>query len=294
MLDTGRVKEIDDQRFEAKNLILQPAGEILQAIGIDGRFAEAGREHLRVALDGCQWGLQFMGSNRDKFLTGYDRALRFVVQSRVVDRDGRTTSQVLDEFQIGGSIMTAGFGGYEGYSSKRPSTGEQRHNHGGREPHHPEHFEVFGVARGLLEHGVRNVHEKLRLSGAQYMRQSRRAIWIERVALEELSRPLDFIFVYMGDGQTPNRFIVADDMNRAPVGELRYRELGQVREGMLVVERLRQDSASLGKKRKSLAMCLRQGACSALGFVQSCPFKRLSTFLSQGAHQPTIVLGEFT
>jgi hypothetical protein len=50
-------------------------------------------------------------------------------------------------------------------------------------------------------------------------------------------RPLDLVLVHMGDRQADDRFIFVNDMHRASVSELGHRDLGQVSERLLVVER---------------------------------------------------------
>ena len=187
------------------------------------------------------------------------RFLGIAVEQRVVHSERRAARDVLGERKILLVVVPARLGRDEGERAEHTTSGGERHDHRGAQPELAEHLEQLRRVAGRLdEELVRNVRGQLRLASSDHVRDAHRCVGIDGILLGQLVRPLDLLRVGVGDREPFDRAPGADEVDRAPVRELRHRERRDVRQCLFVVERGGQRLGRLGEEAPVLGgACLR-------------------------------------
>ena len=175
------------------------------------------------------------------------------VEQRVVDRRGGAAPQVLREGQRFVVVEPRRIGRDEHQRTERAAAGLHRHDHRRGHAQLAQHLELGGVAGRRLEHLGRDAPVEDRLAGAGYAGGAFRLVHGRGMEVARPHRPLRLVGILVDDGESPQVAVVADDVDRAPVGELRHDELSDIGEGGLVIERARQQGAHLREERELIA-----------------------------------------
>ena len=171
--------------------------------------------------------------------------LRFGVQQRVVDRRGRVPGELLGEGCVLLAVDAAGLGRHEGDRAEHLAACGERHGHVG-----PRCERACDLELGLAEAEGCELALADRLHEHRLGRPRRDGDRREHRLLELAGeRELDRVCVLEGE---PLQLPVDEDVDRAPVRDARHCEPGDVRQGLLVVERAAEHPAGLGEERLPL------------------------------------------
>ena len=132
--------------------------------------------------------------------------------------------------------------------AQRPVAGGQGHDHCGTRPDRPEQSEVVGITGHRAEHLVADVGVIARLAAAENGARSHRGLRIDGVVLLQGPEHLRLGRVGVGHDHLAQGTAVQRQVDDAPVGQAGHDQLGQVRQGGLVVERGGQDGRGLGQE----------------------------------------------
>ena len=104
------------------------------------------------------------------------------------------------------------------------------------------------------------------------------AVGIDRIPIAELAGELDPVGVDVGDRDVAQLAVLADELDAAPVGEARDREVGELAQGVVRVEGGGEQRARVGEKRQPLGGL-------ALRLVQARPLERVRGLLRGGREE---------
>ena len=141
-------------------------------------------------------------------------------------------------------------GGDEGDRAERASVRNKRHAHPRPQIQRPQDVHYLRqVPRRLRQEVVGDVAYELRLARSQDLRNAVGGVGARsREPLRKLLRPADLLRIGVRDNQPLHAPRLLDDVDGAPVGELRHGERRDVLQRRLVVERRGEDRARLGEE----------------------------------------------
>src|SRR6266550_3119736 len=87
------------------------------------------------------------------------------------------------------------------------------------------------------EHLLRNLRIELRLARPKHVVDSGQRVRIWRISLAELVCPANLVRVDMRDGELLGLPVFTDNVDRSPIGEIRYYQFCELGERSLVIER---------------------------------------------------------
>ena len=159
------------------------------------------------------------------------------VQARTLDGERRTRGDLLGELEIAAAEAAAGLGVDHRQRTDRALADRQRHDEHGAHAHLAQQAQVLLVHRRSDEQLVGYVGVELRLAGAQH--EPEPPVGIEPLGLvftqargrAQLGR------VGVRDGHRFAPAVLGEQVDGAPVGDLRHGEPGDVAQRLLVVER---------------------------------------------------------
>ena len=144
---------------------------------------------------------------------------------------------------------------------RRRSHEEQRHGRAQRggdrrvQPERLNDLAELGVGHPLVDHLVGDLGVVLGLSGADHVRRAGRRLRVGGEAVLQFPRQLHLRLVGVRRRHLPDGAVLLEELNRAPVDEVRHRDLRDVPEGLLVVERRGEDLAGADQELGACACC---------------------------------------
>jgi hypothetical protein len=185
------------------------------------------------------------------------------VQAGVVDREAGAAAHLFGERQVVGGEAPPGRGRDERERAERAAARGERGDDGRREPDLAQQGEVRGTPRARREHVVRDLGVELRPPGPHHGRHARRRVGRRGVVAPDLPRPRHPRGVGVRHGGLLERAVGVDEVHRAPVGERRHGEGGDLRERRRRVERAVEEARRLRQEGRPPARPL--GVARALG-----------------------------
>ena len=157
---------------------------------------------------------------------------------------------------------------------------------------------MLGAARDGSEAVLRDVGKQLRATGAQHARPWMPTGGVRRIAAH-LARQVGLHGIRVRDGNAPDRPVDLEDVDRAPVGEIRDGQGGERRERGLEVERRREEPFRLREECSTPLGCLGGGARRLLArqelarrLLHPTPFHELPDLAADGlGHLEELVVG---
>ena len=179
--------------------------------------------------------------------------LRAPEEPRVVDGGGGAGRQLLREREVVVPEAPAALGRGEGDRAERTPACDERDRHQRVNVEPVEDLRQLRMlgARGS-DHLGGHLRQELRLARAQHRRHAARRIRVRGHALADLPGPADLLRVGMRHREPLDRAVACEHVDRAPVGQLRHDERGEVDERLLVLERRGEERARLGEERQPL------------------------------------------
>ena len=185
-----------------------------------------------------------MGERRQELVLAPVGLPRLLVEQRVVDGDRRLDGEVLGGLEVGLGVTAARLRGDEADGAEHALLGGERHGHRRGEAELAQQPQVALGPRRPHQHLVGDDAYQLRLPGAQHHRDAVVGVGIDRVTLERFAHQLGPGRVAMGPGHQLDA-VGAEDLHRAPVGELGNGELRDALERGAVVDQLGERLARL-------------------------------------------------
>ena len=170
------------------------------------------------------------------------------VQARVVDCDRRPPGELLGEGDVGGAVDALRLRGREREHADRAPAGDQRHEQVRAEVEAAQELSLTPRRRHLVDPLGRDVRDEVIDALAQHLRGSLGAVELRRVARPDLVRDGLPGGIGADDGDAPDRPVVGEQVDHAPVRQLGHGEAGDARERGLVVERRREQRRRLDEK----------------------------------------------
>jgi len=174
------------------------------------------------------------------------RALR--VQPRVLDGRARAPRQLLGERDVGVAESPAGFGADQAERADVVAGGAHRHDQRAAHADAEQQLPVLVVLGDRGEHLVRDLVDDLRRALLDDLGGPRRGVGARGVALADAARERHLVGIDVRDGHRADVPVPVGQADRAPVGELRDRELGDLLERALVVQRRGEQRAGIGQQ----------------------------------------------
>ena len=159
------------------------------------------------------------------------------VQARVLDRRAGAPRELLGERHVGLVEAPSRLGAGERQGADDRSPRRHRDDDAAAQADAAQQLEMLLVLGGRGEHRFGHVVDDLRLAVAQQLRRPVRGIQRRRIALADAARERDLLGVDMGDGDGAHEAVAVGHADRAPVGQFRDGEVGNLLQRALVVQR---------------------------------------------------------
>ena len=186
-------------------------------------------------------------------LEGDDRVVLLRVQASVVHGHSRPAGEVLGEAQVLLVVAAARFRMDERERAERARARDQGHDHHRAEPDLAERPQLFRIRDRLLEHLPGDLWIQLRAARADHVGHARGRVRVEGEARAQLLREPDLLGVHVRHGGVADGAVLAHQLDPAPGGQARHREVGHLLERLLEVERLRHELARSREECEPLA-----------------------------------------
>ena len=174
------------------------------------------------------------------------RGFCFAEKPGVVDGDRGAPCQILGGREIGLFVAPAALGRDECDRAEHAVAGDKRYAHRRLQSELFEDVkELRRVRRRLAQQLGGNLREELRLLRSDDVGDAVLRIRVGRIPLRQIVRPPHLLRVDVGDGEPFDRPVLGDDVDRAPVCEVRDSEGREICERGFVVERRREELAGL-------------------------------------------------
>ena len=172
---------------------------------------------------------------------------QLAVQAGVGDGERGHPRQRLGEGDVAGLEAPARVGGDEGEGAERASVGEQGHGDVRGHTELGDEPLALGVAGRDQHGGVGDVDGNLALARAHHAGDAT-AVRVGRPRAQQRADVAAPARLRVDDGQTPVRRLALEHVDGAPVGEARYRQLGDASQGDLRVGRPRDRAGDVGEQ----------------------------------------------
>ena len=170
------------------------------------------------------------------------------IEVGILDRGGRDRCQVFREDQVLGPELAGGRGRRQGQGPEDALTGSQRDAHVGVQLETAQQVAVAFVPCDRHQGLGRDVRNEDRLAGPDDLERPARLVRVVGVLVEQLADQRDLGRIHMGDRERAQLTVRVEQVDRAPIGDPRHREIGQVTDRPVVTQRPRQELASLGQE----------------------------------------------
>jgi len=195
-------------------------------------------QHLRISEDGVERRAQFVRERGEEFVFQTVRGMCALIRERVVDRERGTTRHILRNRQILFRVVASRFRQHEAHRAKHPGRRHNRYRQIGRQPEGLHEAQPFFIVDALFEELRRNRLDQHRFPGANHLVNRIQGIRTGRIFLLQLACVLYLGWIDVFDDEPPDVARLVDDIDSAPVGNFRDRQLRNGRQRLLVVERL--------------------------------------------------------
>ena len=209
-----------------------------------------------------------MGQRRQELVLRPVGRVHLRVGARVLDRQRRAVGDVLREPEVGVGVLAARLGVHERQRAEGAAVRDQRHHDHRPDRQRAHRAQVLGVAGAGHQHRVGDHRVQHRRGGADHVLDAAARVRIVGIAILQRARHLDAGRVDVRDRQPLDAPLLVDDVDGAPVGDVRNGELGHGPQRRLVVERAAEGAAGLGQERGLPVRPLRPLAALLLQLVQ--------------------------
>ena len=177
------------------------------------------------------------------------RLLRGTEQTRIVDGERRAPRDLVRELEIVLAEAATGLARAQRDRPEQPASRLERHDDVGHRVQRVIEREMLLVDGGVGKRTGPRVLEQERLTARQHLRHRMRRVRLRRVPAPQLAQQLLPLGIPVRDHHLPQaRFVLADRVHDAVVGDPRDEQLPEVGERRLVVERGGKERARLGQE----------------------------------------------
>ena len=246
-------------------------GEPLQGVAVedvdDAPVGEVGNGQLGDALQRPlvgERGRELVARAREESEAAL-RVLCVEVESRVRDGERRPGGELLGALRDVRVVRAVRLGPREGERPDRPPVGDERHCERGARREPDEQLEVPVVARRSAQRLEVESRKERRLARAERRRRGLRRAEVRRVVAAQLVEELLLVRLRRGRGDAVDAAVRLQDVDDAPVGELRDGEAQEARKRLLVLERAGEHGGGLrGEAQAPLRLLGRGGELGTL------------------------------
>ena len=251
------------------------------ALGVGHHEAVEHRLALRAQQSGLQAQILFDPTN-------------VAEEARVLHGHGGAVRDLMGEVHVLRGVVAPRLGRrHERDRTDHPIARAHRKDHHRGHPELPEDPEMLLVLGAIDQRLVAHLLVQLRHAGSDHALHGPRAGVRRRVeTLPQAQRPIHLLGVDVLDGQRPHCAVVREQIDDAPVGQLRDAGARNGLQGLLVLERGREQIAGLGQEAQPTGAVLRALERVVLGFVQARALERLGGQLPEGQQERALVVGE--
>ncbi len=197
-------------------------------------------EHVAPAHDRVQRRAQLVREDREELVLRAVGELGVAIEPGVVHGDAGPPRHFVEHGHVVVRERVVDAAADERDHAERVPAGRQRRQQHRTRSQFVQHPQVLRIARAARQHFVADVRVERGHAGAQDIVDARRRRRIHGIARLEHARQLDLLRIDVRRDDALDRVVGLLDVDRAPVGDARNREVRQVAQRLLVIERSQQ------------------------------------------------------